>query len=56
MIILDTNVVSEPMKLKADLAVQAWLDRQSADTLYLTSISLAELLLGIEVLLHGKRR
>ena len=56
MIILDTNVVSEPMRAKANPAVQAWLDRQAAETLYLTTTSLAELLTGIEILPAGKRK
>ena len=56
MIILDTNVVSEPMKAKGASAVQAWLDRQAPETLFLTSISLAELLLGIEALPAGRRK
>jgi toxin FitB len=55
-IILDTNVVSEPMKPDADRGVQAWLDEQIAETLYLTSISLSELLLGVELLPDGKRK
>ncbi len=56
MIILDTNVVSEPMKPDGDRAVQAWLDEQIAETLYVTSISISELLLGIELLPDGKRK
>ena len=56
MIILDTNVVSEPMKPDGHRGVQAWLDDQIAETLYLTSISLSELLLGVEVLPDGKRK
>jgi predicted nucleic acid-binding protein len=56
MIVLDTNVVSEPMKLRGDPAVQAWLDRQVADTLYLTATSLAELLVGVGILPDGKRK
>ena len=56
MIILDTNVVSEPMKRHGHPAVQAWLDRQVAETLYLTAISLAELLVGIAILPDGKRK
>ena len=56
MIILDTNVVSEPMRLKGEASVQEWLDNQVAETLYLTSTSLAELLAGIEILPIGKRR
>jgi toxin FitB len=55
-IILDTNVISEPMKPDGDRGVQDWLDEQNAETLYLTSISLSELLLGVEVLPDGKRK
>ena len=56
MILLDTNVVSEPMRSKPDQNVLAWLDAQAAESLYLTTISLAELLLGIASLPTGKRR
>ncbi|MDP2817714.1 MAG: type II toxin-antitoxin system VapC family toxin [Polaromonas sp.] len=56
MIILDTNVVSEPMKPSGNPVVQAWLDNQVAETLFLTSTSLSELLVGIEILPEGKRK
>lgn len=56
MIILDTNVVSEAMKPAPNRAVQAWLDEQVAETLYLTSVTLAELLFGIGVLPIGRRK
>ena len=56
MIILDTNVVSEPLRPQPDQNVMAWLDRQVADTLYLTSVNLAELLAGIEKMPLGRRR
>ncbi|MCZ7592664.1 MAG: type II toxin-antitoxin system VapC family toxin [Kiritimatiellae bacterium] len=56
MIILDTNVVSEAMKPVPDARVVAWLNEQSADTLYLSSITLAELLFGIGALPAGKRK
>jgi predicted nucleic acid-binding protein len=55
-IVLDTNVVSEPMKSDGDRCVEAWLDEQLAETLYITSISLSELLLGVEILPDGKRK
>jgi len=55
-IILDTNVISEQLRPSASKAVQLWLDSQIAETLYLTSVSLLELLLGIELLPEGKRR
>ena len=56
MIILDTNVVSEPIKPHGNPSVQGWLDAQVAETLYLTATSLSELLVGIEVLPAGRRR
>ena len=56
MIILDTNVVSEPLKREPSAAVLKWLDRQSPATLYLTTISQAELLAGVLTLPAGKRR
>jgi predicted nucleic acid-binding protein len=56
MIVLDTNVVSEPMRPGGNPAVAAWLDQQAAETLYLTTTSLSELFLGIELLPKGKRR
>jgi predicted nucleic acid-binding protein len=44
------------MKAGSNRAVAAWLDRQDFDALYLTTVSLAELLLGIEMMPAGKRR
>ena len=56
MIVLDTNVISEPLKPRADQAVIEWLDAQNPETLYLTSTALSELLIGIALLPPGKRR
>ena len=56
MILLDTNVISEPLKLSADAGVLSWIDAQSIDTLYLSAISLAELRFGIAALPAGKRK
>ncbi len=56
MILLDTNVISEPFKLTADVAVLNWIDAQMIETLYLSTISLAELRFGITALSPGKRR
>ncbi len=56
MILLDTNVVSETMRATPEPRVVAWLDAQLAETLHLSAISLAELLLGIAVLPDGKRK
>ncbi|MCW5322106.1 type II toxin-antitoxin system VapC family toxin [Verminephrobacter aporrectodeae subsp. tuberculatae] len=56
MIVLDTNVVSEAMKPKPHTAVRTWLNNQAAETLYLSSVTLAELLFGIVSLPAGKRK
>jgi toxin FitB len=56
MIILDTNVVSETLKPGPNSAVLAWLDLQSRQALFLTSITVAELLEGVERMPMGQRR
>ena len=56
MIVLDTNVVSEAMKPATDPAVRAWLDDQLAETLFLSSVTVAELLFGIAALPEDRRR
>ena len=55
MILLDTNVLSEAMKPEPAPAVRDWLDAQAAETLYLSSVSVAELLFGIGALPEGRR-
>jgi predicted nucleic acid-binding protein len=55
-IVLDTNVVSEPLKPKPAPAVLRWLDAQEPQTLYITSIVWAELLAGVAALPPGRRR
>ena len=56
MIVLDTNVISEAMRPAPHPAVRAWLNEQVAETLYLTSVTLAERLFGIAVLPAGRRK
>ena len=56
MIILDTNVVSEPSKLRANPNVLAWFDHQAQSSLFLTAISVAELKAGVALLPEGKRK
>ena len=56
MILLDTNVVSEAMTREPHPRVREWLDAQTTETLFLSSITLAELLLGIGALPAGKRK
>lgn len=56
MILLDTNVISEPLKAAGNTNVLAWIDAQTIETLYLSTICVAELRFGIAVLPEGKRR
>ena len=56
MIVLDTNVVSDAMRPEPDATVIAWLNEQAAQTLNLSSVTLAELLFGIRALPAGKRK
>ncbi len=56
MIILDTNVISEPWKTKPDPNVLSWIDGQLIETLYLTTITVAELRYGLRAMPVGKRR
>ncbi len=56
MIVLDTNVVSELMKPAPNADVIDWVAAQSASSLYITSITQAEILHGIGLLPSGKRR
>jgi len=56
MIVLDTNVVSELMHTQPERRVQAWLDAQISSDLFLTAISVAEILCGIARLPDGKRK
>lgn len=56
MIVLDTNVVSEVMKASADQRVQDWLGDQAEDSLYITTITVSELLRGTGILPEGRKR
>lgn len=56
MILLDTNVVSEPLRPAPDTRVIAWIDAQPLETLFLSTITVAELRAGVALLPAGKRR
>lgn len=55
-IILDTNVLSELMRLQPAPTVLEWFARQTDVTFFVTAITQAEILLGIALLPAGKRR
>src|SRR4051812_38757680 len=56
MTILDTNVVSEIMRPRPAPVVLRWISEQIAEELYVTAITVAEILYGIELLPPGKRQ
>lgn len=56
MIILDTNVLSALMQKDPAAAVVAWVDRQPAESVWITSITLFESRLGLALLPAGRRR
>ena len=56
MILLDTNVISEPQRQEPNPRVLDWLDSQALETLYLSTITVAELRAGIALMPAGKRR
>ena len=56
MILLDTSVMSEPLRHAPEPRVIAWIDAQPMETLYLCAITVAELRAGVALLPAGKRR
>lgn len=56
MILLDTNVVSEPLRHAPEARVIEWIDAQPLETLYLSAITVAELRSVVALLPAGKRR
>ena len=47
MILLDTNVISEPLRRTPEARVIKWIDAQSLETLFLSAITVAELRFGV---------
>lgn len=56
MILLDTNVISEPLRPQPNERVVAWLDSLILEDVYLSAITVAELRLGVALLLNGKKK
>jgi len=55
-IILDTNVLSALMRTGPDAPVVTWLDRQPAESVWITSITVFEARFGLALLPQGRRR
>ena len=56
MILLDTNVLSELMRPAPELRVVQWLDSCSGEDIRVSAVTVAEILLGIQLLPKGRRR
>ena len=56
MIILDTNVLGTLMRSLPDTAVVKWLDRQPAESVWITSVTLFVARFGLALLPSGRRR
>ena len=56
MIVLDTNVLSEVMRTAPAQAVAAWMAGENPVDLFTTSITEAEILLGVAILPDGRRK
>jgi len=55
-ILLDTNVISEWMKVAPDPEVIAWLDHQRPSQLHISAVTKAEIERGVALLPDGRRR
>jgi len=56
MILLDTDVMAEPLRQAPEPRVIEWIDVQTIETLLLSAITVAELRAGVALLPAGKRR
>jgi predicted nucleic acid-binding protein len=55
-ILLDTNVISALMRRDPDAAVVSWLDRQPAESIWTTTITVFEVTTRLRLLAAGRRR
>lgn len=56
MILLDTNVISEPLRPAPEARVSDWIDAQPLETMYLSAMTVAELRASVALMPTGKRR
>ena len=55
-ILLDTNVLSELLRISPDVSVLNWVEGQAPDSLYVSTVTCAEMMFGARRLPAGKRR
>ena len=56
MIILDTNIISEMMKSLPSQNLMTWVDQQNVNELFVTTITIGEIVYGLNALPSGNRR
>lgn len=56
MLVIDTNVISELMRLQPTPAVAEWIAEHDVQEIYLTAIGEAELRYGVAIMPAGKRK
>ena len=54
--LLDTNVLSELLRAQPDTNVLAWFGKQPSESLFVSAVTRAEMMLGARLLPQGKRR
>lgn len=54
--ILDTNIISEMMRPKPAVSVMHWLNQQDASELFISTVTVGEIMYGLETLPAGQRR
>ncbi len=56
MIVLDTNVISELMRVEPERRVIGWLNQRPAESIWTTSVSIFEIRFGLASMAKGKRQ
>jgi predicted nucleic acid-binding protein len=56
MIVLDTNVIPELMRPQTNASVLGWVDAKGQGELFVTAVTVGEVLYGIARLPEGKRK
>lgn len=56
MILIDTDVISAPLRAVPEPRVVEWLDAQALETLYISAITVVELSFGVHALPADRRR
>jgi predicted nucleic acid-binding protein len=56
MILLDTSIVSDGLKIRPDPHVQSWIDSIEPSDLWISSVTVAELEMGVELMDEGQKK